>query len=526
MLALPGLAHAATYCVNASGCTGTSEPDLQTALNAAAATTSVADTVHVGNPGVPTGSGWTYSDGGHAANQVDIIGAGPSSTLLTDTGNPVLNVQGPGSTISDLTVQLPQAGASGIATSGSLSNVYVTSLDGGSHTQTGVSLSGTGGQHWTGGGISLPTTGSDFAIVRSAAPETVDLEDLTIATAAIALFPMPGDDVTVRRSSIESAIAAVNLGGHLTLDNVAFHGLVAPGPVPFVGTLPSGSFDAITDLNHISAYGTNTSGTIGALDVHDSSGDSATVNVRNSIFRNFAESISRSATTSGGSANVNVSYSDMDLIHTINTPNTNGATGDINIGSGMIDADPLFTNPTGGDFSLKAGSPALDAGDPAGLLPGDSATDVLGAPRISNGRQDMGAVEFQVIPPPAPPAPPAPLAPPAKDRLAPKLKLSKLPKSVKLKQLLKGLKFTVTTSEPSSVNATLAGAVRSVNLARHFDYTLAHKHLGQKSGKRRITLKVRRRVLGHSRRFTLRLTVVATDASGNKTTVRRTIKVR
>jgi len=68
--------------------------------------------------------------------------------------------------------------------------------------------------------------------------------------------------------------------------------------------------------------------------------------------------------------------------------------------------------------------------------------------------------------------------------------------------------------------------VRSVNLARHFDYTLAHKHLGQKSGKRRITLKVRRRVLGHSRRFTLRLTVVATDASGNKTTVRRTIKVR
>jgi len=76
------------------------------------------------------------------------------------------------------------------------------------------------------------------------------------------------------------------------------------------------------------------------------------------------------------------------------------------------------------------------------------------------------------------------------------------------------------------VNATLAGSAGSVKLARSFNFTLAHKHLGLKSGKRRITLKVRKKILGHSRRFTVRLTVTATDASGNVSTIRRTIKVR
>ena len=109
MLVPTALAHAATYCVNAPSCAGVNEPDLQTALTAAMGTTSQADTVQVGDPGPPTGSGWGYSDGGHAANQVDIVGAGPSNTVLTDTASTVLFVAGPGSTISNLTVQLPNA---------------------------------------------------------------------------------------------------------------------------------------------------------------------------------------------------------------------------------------------------------------------------------------------------------------------------------------------------------------------------------------------------------------------------------
>jgi hypothetical protein len=183
----------------------------------------------------------------------------------------------------------------------------------------------------------------------------------------------------------------------------------------------------------------------------------------------------------------------------------------------MIDTDPLFTSPSTGDFRLRPGSLAIDGGDPAGFQPGDSATDVLGAPRISNGRQDMGAVELQV----APPAPPA-----VKDTKAPTAKIAKLPKRLKLRQITKGFSFTVTPSEPSSIDVTLAGSARSVRLAKSFNLTLAHKKLRLAAGKRKVSLRVNKKLLGHSRRFTVRLTLVLTDAAGNKSTVRRSLKVR
>jgi hypothetical protein len=132
----------------------------------------------------------------------------------------------------------------------------------------------------------------------------------------------------------------------------------------------------------------------------------------------------------------------------------------------------------------------------------------------------MGAVELQV-PPPAPSPPP-----PAKDRLAPRFRLSKLPSKLKLKQLLAGISFTITPSEPSSIDASLLGSAKSVRLAKSFNFTLAHKKLGLASGKRRVTLKVRKKQIGRSRHFSVQLRVVLTDAAGNKTTARRTIKVR
>ena len=61
-----------------------------------------------------------------------------------------------------------------------------------------------------------------------------------------------------------------------------------------------------------------------------------------------------------------------------------------------INADPLFTDPTGADgdrdddFQLgDPSSPAIDAGDPAVT----SRSDILGNP-IQNGRMDIGAFEF------------------------------------------------------------------------------------------------------------------------------------
>ena len=261
----------------------------------------------------------------------------------------------------------------------------------------------------------------------------------------------------------------------------------------------------------MTAFGDGSSNSIGLL-VSGSGGHSATVNVRNSIVRNFMFLVDRNASGSGSAANVIASYSDIGLVHKIDN-NSSGGTGSVTAGPGMVDTDPQLTNPTVGDFSLKPGSPVIDAGDPAGLLPGDSVTDVLGAPRISNGRQDMGSTEFQFVPP---------VAPPAKDTTAPTLKTSKLPKKLTLKRLLAGITFTVVPSEPASIDATLAGSARSVKLAKNYNLTLAHRKLGLAAGKRRVTLKVRKKLLGHSRRFSLQLTLVATDAAGNNRTLKRT----
>jgi parallel beta-helix repeat protein/predicted outer membrane repeat protein len=73
-------------------------------------------------------------------------------------------------------------------------------------------------------------------------------------------------------------------------------------------------------------------------------------------------------------------------------------------GTGNIDADPLFVNPTNGDYHLSAGSPCIDAGDNT-AVPEDITTDLDGNPRFlevpetpdtGNGTLpivDMGAYE-------------------------------------------------------------------------------------------------------------------------------------
>jgi fibronectin type 3 domain-containing protein len=54
----------------------------------------------------------------------------------------------------------------------------------------------------------------------------------------------------------------------------------------------------------------------------------------------------------------------------------------------------LFVNPTGGNFQLKAGSPAIDVGTATGA----PSADLLGNPRPSGNGYDLGAYEYQAGP--------------------------------------------------------------------------------------------------------------------------------
>ena len=60
-------------------------------------------------------------------------------------------------------------------------------------------------------------------------------------------------------------------------------------------------------------------------------------------------------------------------------------------GTGNIDADPLFVNPSTGDYHLQDNSPCIDAGDPAYQPVGE--TDIDGDPRVMDSYVDMGIDE-------------------------------------------------------------------------------------------------------------------------------------
>jgi hypothetical protein len=163
-----------------------------------------------------------------------------------------------------------------------------------------------------------------------------------------------------------------------------------------------------TTIRHLTVLGDGSHGSWGVGVVASGSSSQAReldVSVRDTVLRTLEHPLFRSGTTSDpshpGTANIDYRYSSLDT-----TKLFSEGPGGFSAGTGnLADPDPLL----GPDLHPLAGSPLIDAGDPAGPDPGDSPTDAAGSPRIAGARRDIGAFEFQ--PGPAGPGPPITISP-------------------------------------------------------------------------------------------------------------------
>jgi parallel beta-helix repeat protein len=147
----------------------------------------------------------------------------------------------------------------------------------------------------------------------------------------------------------------------------------------------------------------NVGGVSGGIYLYNAS-NSAVYN--NTVYGNALYGIMVETYTSGASVRNNISY-------------RNGVTNYVNYGSGTFSSnnlttDPGFVNASGDDFTLRSGSPAIDAG----AYLAEVQSDQLGVPRPQGNAYDIGAFEYNqgggaAAPAPPPAQPTQPAQPPA-----------------------------------------------------------------------------------------------------------------
>lgn len=539
-------AEASTFCVPdySAACpnngTNLKLGSLETAMQANQAD-GVKDTIHVA-AGVLTDPD-TFATGSGGTDALEIIGAGTGATVLTSASSAnayVVNVE-PGSravTMRDLTIRVPATMPAG---GGAAAQVRGATLD-----RVDVEVRNTGGD-----GISFVAGGTirdgrvyaaaggavgDAIKTNGAAAGPLTVERMRIDAPSWGVVADSANvPVTVRRTTITTPQAyavRVSGGGVATMEN----SLITSTTASVITAEATAGGSATFTGDHLTLVGL-AGQTSPALTATVGSGvtNAATVVVKNSIIRGFTATYARSAPVgiALGNASIALQYANFKAAGT--------STGDGAVTSTAgIDADPQFTGTGAEPYRLKTGSPSVDAGNPAA---GGLADDLAGAARPADGdgdgtaRRDMGAYELQPTPsttpdpgpapgdggggaPPGPAVPTTTTTPPADpgaadpphDTAAPRLTGLRVTRALTHRR---GGTLRFRLSEPARVQLrftrTVAGRTRRVTLT-----------VRGRAGMN--TVKVARRKLAAAR---WRLTAVATDAAGNRTTTRaRAVRVR
>jgi hypothetical protein len=455
LLAFPGLASAATFCVHQPSDTcGPGQIDkganLQGALTDALA--------NGGDDDVLIGAGeysgpFAYS--GLAA--VNIRGVGDATVLQAPNANgtTVLDLAlSAAATVSNLRIDVPVGNSTqtnyGLWIMGTASGVNIVIPPSVSFNTVGAELNGGA---FKGGSVTGPfdtyyVTGIGATSTAPALIEDVRVQAYRAVSSAGAATIRRVDAVARTGFYFQSENPA---GGRFLLEDTLWR--TPPGATEGVGLQAGCGSNVDLDLTARNltlvneATGPDFNYTVAA--VCNLATRSVAVDLSSSIVSGGLTSLN--AWGNDGPATIHVSYTDYDPTKT----QVVGA-GVITEGPGNVNVAPGFVGPS--DFHLLRESPLVDIGDPAALTAGESATDLDGAPRIAFARRDIGAFELQPLPPAAPPGS-GPPSGPAADTVAPTLgRLRVEPRRFRVAPLAKprpsasaGTKIRFRLSESSAV---------------------------------------------------------------------------
>jgi len=397
LLLAPGAAGK-PFCVNTGGCPAADNRTTVQAGLDAAASNGGPDTVKIGSPeSVPPGTAYSYASS--SSNPVHIIGLGRVQTTLSN-GNG-LNITGPGSRVSNLTYAMPGDSSNYAFVLGGGSVVSNVAITGGGSTTGGIFFQSAGTGRVERTLIELPVAGG---LAIHAGSGSVTVEDSVLQGGQGINVEATGASVTVRRSSIRVGDTGLNvIGGLVTAEDVSIRHAPGPAGTGALVNAATGSPTAELRANHVTFYGSGGPSSYALQVFMNNPSRASRATLRNSILRNYAH-IDRTAYK--GEASISLAYS-IFAPATIDSYSAPGSgMGEVTLGPGNRTGDPGLDDPANGNFRLRSNSIAVNAGDPTGVAFGESSTDLAGLPRISGGRRDIGAFEFQ-FPPPARPAQPA-----------------------------------------------------------------------------------------------------------------------
>jgi hypothetical protein len=369
---------------------------------------TIGDAVTHGNNGDTILIGADSFNGGHPYNEtVDdagksfhFVGAGVGKTIIQGQGSPAMTVSA-GSSVADVTVSLhDEQGGTGLMLAGTATNVAVTGTGANNATNPiGVQLAGGTFSH---GVVSLPVNGSDTNHYGGViGPGTLSDSTVTAPVGIAEAMGFSPQMPVVHRVRIIANQGVLVGATQFAMDDSVIQTRSGAASELGIGLSQSDIFGSYA-LRHVDVIGSGAAGSVG-IEAHAygvTGVGHSTVVLDSSIIRGYATSISALADNTGigpTSTTVTVKRSFYDTAHT-STQSLNGGTATITKDAASGNVDPLFVSTT--DFHLRAGSPAIDAGNPT-LATGESTTDLDGHPRAIAGKSgdapipDIGAYEFQ-----------------------------------------------------------------------------------------------------------------------------------